>query len=183
MTPTAMVAENDLAVGKFIEYLSRSKIWNETAIFILEDDAQNGCDHVDAHRSTAYVISPYTKRNTVIHDMYSTSSMLRTIELILGLNPMSQYDAAAPSMWNCFTKIPNYTPFKHLPTQVDLTAKNTALNKSAKRSEQFNFAQADAIPDLEFGQIIWKTVRGEDTLMPPPRHNAFLNSTKKEDKD
>ncbi len=183
MTPTAMIAENDLAVGKFIEYLSKSKIWNETAIFILEDDAQNGSDHIDAHRSTAYVVSPFTKRKAVIHDMYSTSSMLRTIELILGLKPMSQYDAAAPSMWNCFTKTPDFTIFEHKDAQVDITEKNTVFNNSAKQSAKLNLAEADAAPDLEFNRIIWKTVRGENTEMPAPRHSAFLSLTKSEDKD
>ena len=183
MTPTAMIAENDLAVGKFVEYLSKSKIWNETALFILEDDAQNGSDHIDAHRSTAYVISPYTKRKTVIHDMYSTSSMLRTIELILGLNPMSQYDAAAPSMWNCFTKTPDFTTFEHKEAQVDITEKNIANTNSAKQSAKLNLAEADAAPDLEFNQIIWKTVRGENAEMPAPKHSAFLNVIKNDDKD
>ncbi len=181
LTPTAMIAENDLAVGRFVEFISKSKIWKESAIFILEDDAQNGSDHVDAHRSTAYVVSPYTKRKTVIHDMYSTSSMLRTMELILGMKPMSQYDAAAPSMWKCFMKTPDLTPFEHKASQVDLTSKNIAFNKSAKQSAFFNFAKVDAIPDLEFNKIIWKTVRGEDSIMPPPNRSVFLTPIKKEE--
>ena len=111
-TPFAHVADNDLAVGMFVEYLSKSTIWKETAIFIVEDDAQNGPDHVDAHRTTAYVAGGFVKRKMVDHNMYSTSSMLRTIELILGLPPMSQYDAAAESMWKCFSATPDLTPFK-----------------------------------------------------------------------
>src|SRR5207248_10202536 len=91
-TPTAMVAENDLALGRLVEGISKSKFWKETAIFVVEDDAQNGSDHVDAHRTIAFVISPFTKRGYVDSTMYSTSSMLRTIELILGLEPMSQFD-------------------------------------------------------------------------------------------
>ncbi|MEK7253275.1 MAG: bifunctional YncE family protein/alkaline phosphatase family protein, partial [Bacteroidota bacterium] len=101
-SPNASVADNDLAVGRLVEHISNSKIWKESAIFILEDDAQNGADHVDAHRSIAFVISPYTKRHHVEHTSYSTTSMLRTMELILGLPPMSQYDAAATPMWRCF---------------------------------------------------------------------------------
>ncbi len=183
-TPVAMVAENDLAVGKLVDYISHSLVWKESAIFILEDDAQNGSDHVDAHRSTAYVISPYTKRNTVIHDSYSTSSMLRTIELILGMKPMSQYDAAAPSMWKCFTQTPDFTPFSHKPAQVDMGEKNTAYNKWAKQSEEFNLTDVDAAPDLEFNEVIWKTVRGENSIMPPPRRAAFLVvSEEDEDED
>ena len=181
LTPTAMIAENDLAVGRFVEFISKSKIWKESAIFILEDDAQNGSDHVDAHRSTAYVVSPYTKRKTLIHDMYSTSSMLRTMELILGIKPMSQYDAAAPSMWNCFKATPDFTPFEHKEAQVDLNSKNIVDNNSAKQSALFNLVDADAAPDLEFNQVIWKTVRGEDSIMPAPRHAAFLSIVSNED--
>jgi len=182
-TPVAMVAENDLAVGRLVEYISKSPVWKESAIFILEDDAQNGSDHVDAHRSTAYVVSPYTKRKTVIHDSYTTSSMLRTIELILGMKPMSQYDAAAPSMWKCFTQTPDLTPFTHKPALADINAKNTAYNKSAHQSELFNLADVDAAPDLEFNEVIWKAVRGEESVMPAPRRSAFLILVKEDEDD
>src|SRR5205807_8163149 len=101
-TPTAMVADNELARGRIVEAISKSKFWNDTAIFVVEDDAQNGSDHVDAHRTVALVISPYTKRGQVDSTLYSTSSMLRTMELILGLAPMSQFDAAARPMYNAF---------------------------------------------------------------------------------
>ena len=100
-TPTAMVADNDLALGRIVEAVSRSKFWADTAIFVLEDDAQNGPDHVDAHRMPGFVISSWTKRHAVDSTLYSTTSMLRTIELILGLQPMSQFDAAATPMWCC----------------------------------------------------------------------------------
>src|SRR5689334_8419060 len=101
-TPFAHVADNDLAVGMFIEHLSESPIWNESVVFIVEDDAQNGADHVDAHRTTAYIAGGFVKRGFVDHTMYSTTSMVRTIELILGLPPMTQFDAAATPMRNCF---------------------------------------------------------------------------------
>ncbi len=124
-SPYAMVADNDLAVGMFLDHLSKSPVWKESVVFILEDDAQNGPDHVDAHRSPAYVIGPYVKRNYVDHTPYSTSGMLRTIELILGLPPMSQYDAAATPLWRCFTSTPDYALFNHLPVSVDLNEVNT----------------------------------------------------------
>ena len=98
-TPTAAVADNDLALGRVVEAVSHSKFWPQIAIFVVEDDAQNGPDHVDAHRTIAFVISPYTRRSFVDSTMYSTASMLRTIELILGLKPMSQFDAAAMPMY------------------------------------------------------------------------------------
>ncbi|MBC8111603.1 MAG: bifunctional YncE family protein/alkaline phosphatase family protein [Verrucomicrobia bacterium] len=173
-TPQAAVADNDLAVGKFIEHLSQSKIWKESAVFILEDDAQNGADHVDAHRSPALVISPYTKRHFVDHAMYSTSGMLRTMELILGLPPMSQYDAAATPMWRSFTDKPDFTPFKALSAGTDIDAKNVAINESSRKSELFNLAVEDAAPDLEFNEVIWKAVKGENSRMPAPKRSAFV---------
>ena len=174
-TPFAHVADNDLAVGMFIEYLSKSPIWKETAIFIVEDDAQNGPDHVDAHRTTAYVAGGFVKRGYVDHTMYSTSSMLRTIELILGLQPMSQFDAAATPMWRSFTSTPNLTPFKARPANIDLNARNPN-NRSALalKSLSFDFTKEDAAPDLEFSEVIWKAVKGEHSVMPAPRRAAFV---------
>ncbi len=180
-TPFAHVADNDLAVGMFIEYLSKSPIWKETAIFIVEDDAQNGPDHVDAHRTTAYVAGGFVKRKFIDHTMYSTSSMLRTIELILGLPPMSQYDAAAEPMWRCFSSQFNGEAFLAVPALVDLNEKNTKNTPSARLSETFDFSKEDAIPDLVFNEVIWKAVKGEGSKMPAPRRSAFLKKTEKED--
>jgi YVTN family beta-propeller protein len=182
-TPFAHVADNDLAVGMFVEYLSKSPIWKETAIFIVEDDAQNGPDHVDAHRTTAYVAGGFVKRNFVDHTMYSTSSMLRTIELILGLPPMSQYDAAAEPMWRCFSATANLNPFVSVPAQVDLNEKNTKYTASAKLSATFDFSKEDKIPDMLFSQVIWKAVKGEQSVMPAPVRSAFLKTNKKEKDD
>ncbi|WP_019990450.1 bifunctional YncE family protein/alkaline phosphatase family protein [Rudanella lutea] len=181
LTPTAMVADNDLAVGRFIEHLSNSPIWKESAVFILEDDAQNGADHVDAHRSPALVISPYAKRRHIEHTMYSTSAMLRTMELILGMPPMSQYDAAARPMFALFTNTPDFTPYKHIPAQVDLSAKNTAMNEPARRSEKFDLRHADTLDDHEFNAVIWMAVRGENSPVPAPRRGAWLRIAEKED--
>ncbi|MFZ1530079.1 MAG: bifunctional YncE family protein/alkaline phosphatase family protein [Ferruginibacter sp.] len=180
-TPFAHVADNDLAVGLFVEYLSRSSIWKETAIFIVEDDAQNGPDHVDAHRSTAYVAGGFVKRNFIDHTPYSTSSVLRTMELILGLPPMSQYDAAAEPMWRCFTKEANLTPFTAVAAQVDLNEKNTKNTASARLSQQFDFSKEDRIPDLLFSEVIWKAVKGEESMMPAPRRSAFVAQAEEED--
>lgn len=182
-TPFAHVADNDLAVGMFIDYLSKSPIWKETAIFIVEDDAQNGPDHVDAHRTTAYVAGGFVKRKFIDHTMYSTSSMLRTIELILGLPPMSQYDAAAEPMWRCFSAKADMTPFAAVPALVDLNEKNTKNTPSARLSETFDLSKEDAIPDLVFSEVIWKAVKGEDAVMPAPRRSAFLKKNEVRDDD
>jgi YVTN family beta-propeller protein len=182
-TAFAHVADNDLAVGTFIEYLSHSKIWNESVVFILEDDAQNGPDHVDAHRSPAYVIGPHVKRNFVDHTPYSTSGILRTIELILGLAPMSQYDAAATPLWRCFTAAPDLASFTALPALVNLADKNVAVNEFSKKSESFDFSKEDRIPDMEFSEVIWKAVKGINSVMPAPRRAAFVKLSETEDDD
>ena len=114
----AYLGDNDLALGRVVEGLSKSRFWKHMAIFVVEDDAQNGSDHVDAHRTVALAISPYIKRKSVDSTMYSTSSMLRTMELCLGLEPMSQFDAAARPMWRSFTSTPDLAPYTHRPAQA-----------------------------------------------------------------
>jgi YVTN family beta-propeller protein len=177
----AHVGDNDLAVGMFIEYLSKSPVWKESVVFILEDDAQNGPDHVDAHRSPAYIAGPFVKRKFVDHTPYTTSGMLRTIELILGLSPMSQYDAAAIPLWRSFTPIPDESAFNHLPAQVDITEKNMATNKLSKKSAAFNFTKEDAVNDAEFNEVVWKGIKGINSIVPSPRRAAFVRT--REDKD
>lgn len=182
-TPYAHVADNDLAVGMFVEYLSKSPIWKETAIFIIEDDAQNGADHVDAHRSTAYMAGGFVKRNFIDHMVYSTSSMLRTMELILGIPPMSQYDAAATPMWRAFTPKPDLSPYVFKPARVDLKERNTAMNEWQRRSEKFNLAKEDAVPDLEFNIVLWHGLKGDNIPFPGPKRAAFFKPIKKDDDD
>ncbi len=185
VSPVAAVADNDQGVGLLIDHLSKSPIWKESVVFILEDDAQNGPDHIDAHRSPVYIAGPYVKRGEVIHGMYSTSGVLRTIELILGLPPMSQYDAAAMPLFDCFTSKPNLTPYNAKPAQVNLEQRNIAVNQSSKRSALFNLADEDKVPDLILNDVIWKYVKGENAVMPAPRRSAFviLEQKKKQDGD
>ncbi|MGZ4000193.1 MAG: bifunctional YncE family protein/alkaline phosphatase family protein [Mucilaginibacter sp.] len=182
-SPIAAVGDNDLGVGRFIEHLSHSAIWKESVVFVLEDDAQDGPDHVDAHRSPVYVVGPYVKRNAVIHEMYSTSGVLRTMELILGLPPMSQYDAAAKPMYECFSNTPDLTPYNAKAAQVDLEQRNIADNESSRKSQFFNLAKEDKVPDLELNEVIWKYVKGENSVMPAPKRSAFviLEQKKKDD--
>jgi YVTN family beta-propeller protein len=182
-TPFAMVADNDLAVGLFVEHLSKSPIWKESAVFILEDDAQNGADHVDAHRSIAFVASPFCRRN--LHDttMYTTSSMLRTIELILGLPPMSQQNAAATPMWRCFNQKIDLSPFIARQPEIDLNDKNALETPLARQFDFFDFAGEDRVPDFEFNQLLWKAIKGEDSEMPPPRRGAWILKSTEADED
>ena len=176
-TVQAMVADNDLALGRFVEGVSKSKFWPTTAIFVIEDDAQNGSDHVDAHRTTAYAISPYIKRKSVDSTMYSTSSILRTMELILGLDPMSQFDATARPMANAFTETPDlspFTPYTAKPAQIDLNERNAKNNPGAAASLKLNLEKEDQADDLVFNEIIWKAVKGEKSPMPAPVRAAFV---------
>ncbi|HEV2354758.1 MAG TPA: bifunctional YncE family protein/alkaline phosphatase family protein, partial [Puia sp.] len=173
-TPTAHIADNDLALGRLVDHISHSRIWPETAIFVLEDDAQDGPDHVDAHRSPAYVISPYIKHHSVDHTMYSTTSILRTMELILGLPPMSQYDAAAMPLYRSFTATPDAGVFSAMPARVDIDQRNTVSSPSAALSSHFDLSRPDAVPDGLLNEVIWKAVKGENSIAPAPRRGAFV---------
>src|SRR5271157_1245549 len=173
-TVLASLGDNDLALGQVVEGLSKSRFWREMAIFVVEDDAQNGSDHVDAHRTVALAISPYVKRHAVDSSMYSTSSMLRTMELILGLEPMSQFDASARPMFGSFTPQADFLPYVHRPARVDINAKNALRAPMAKLSQRLNLEIEDRADDLLFNEIIWKAVRGVDSPMPPPVRAAFV---------
>ncbi len=172
-TPRAMVAENDLALGTLVEALTHSRYWKEMAIFVVEDDAQNGPDHVDAHRSVALVISPYVKRRSVDSTLYTTCSMLRTMELILGLEPLSQYDAAATPMYRCFTDKPNFTPYTCRPARWNVNEKNPASAWGWRESLAMDLSQEDRVDDLLFSEIIWRSVKGADNPMPAPVRSIF----------
>jgi hypothetical protein len=182
-TPVACVADNDLALGRVVEAVSKSKFWPQAAIFVVEDDAQNGPDHVDAHRTVALVASPYARRGVVDSTMYSTSSMLRTMELILGMRPMSQFDAAATPMYHAFTEQSQLKPYVSVVPEVNLEETNQKTAWGAERSKRMNFAKEDAADDLQLNEIIWRSVRGEGVPMPPPVRASFVFSKAGEDDD
>lgn len=167
-TPRAAVASNDLALGMIVERVSHSKYWKETAIFVIQDDAQDGSDHVDARRTVALVISPYTKRGFVDSTHYTTSSMLRTMELILGLNPMSQFDAAAMPMYNAFTDQADFSAYQKLDPTWNINEMNTPEAPGAEASLRMDFSEYDRIPMRELNEILWKSVHGESAEMPAP---------------
>jgi YVTN family beta-propeller protein len=176
-TPRAMVADNDIALGRLVETISNSVYWKDSAIFVLEDDAQSGPDHVDSHRSVLLVASPFAKRASVDHTFYTTSGVLRTIELILGLPPMSQYDAAATPMHNAFTGTPNLAAYRRSdPRGFPLDEKNPSNALGAIESLRMNFAEADRTPEVLLNEIIWRSIRGAHSPMPPPRRSVFISS-------
>jgi YVTN family beta-propeller protein len=170
LTPTAMVAQNDLAFGRIVDAVSHSPFWKSTAILAIEDDAQNGPDHVSAQRTTFYLASPYA-RGGLQHAHYSSAAVLRTIELILGLPPMSAYDASARPMYAAFGAEPDLRPFVVLPARVDLEARNSATSYRARDSAKLDLRDADAVPPARGNDILWHAVKGA-TATPPP-YGAF----------
>lgn len=160
LSPKAQVADNDWALGQLVEAASKSKFWSKTAIFVLEDDAQNGADHVDSHRSPAYVISPYTRRAAVDSTMYNTTSMLRTMELLLGMRPMTVYDASSPAMTSVFGNTPKLDAYVAVKPEQSLDEKNPATGALAARSAKMNWDEADEIDDHEANQILWLALKG-----------------------
>jgi hypothetical protein len=173
-TPRAMIADNDLALGRIIEAISKSRAWKTSAVFVLEDDAQNGPDHVDAHRSPAFVASPFARRGAVDHTLYTTSGVLRTMELILGLPPMSQYDASATPLYGAFQMAPVVAPFAHREARVPLDEINRPGAPGAEASARMDFTEADRTPELELNEILWRSIHGPGAVMPPPVHAAFI---------
>ncbi|NLH99587.1 MAG: hypothetical protein GX446_08850 [Chthonomonadales bacterium] len=173
-TPRAMVASNDLALGRIVEAVSKSTLWPQFAIFVIEDDAQNGPDHVDSHRTVGLVISPYAKRHHVESTMYSTTSMLRTMELILGLPPLNQHDAVATPMHACFTDRPDQRPYTALPARVDLEARNPSNAYGAARSAAMDWSEYDRINEDELNRILWHSIKGRNVPYPPPVRTALI---------
>lgn len=174
-TPKAMVADNDLAFGKIVEAVSNSPYWKDTVILSLEDDAQSGPDHVDAHRTIAFAISPYSKRGVRDHTQYSQVSMLRTLELILGLPPMTQFDAAATPMIAAFQDTPNFAPYKVLIPKQKLEEMNMLLSYKAKESSQYNFSKPDRVNAGILNEILWHSAKGANTPMPQANSSRRVN--------
>jgi YVTN family beta-propeller protein len=172
-TPRAQVADNDLALGKVVDAISHSRYWKESAIFVTEDDSQDGADHVDGHRSVGLVISPYTKRGVVDSNFYTIINMVRTMEQIIGLPPMNQFDQAADPMFSVFTAHPDLTPYTALPNKIPLNEMNPPIaalhglrRELAIASTKMNFSEPDAAPEDLLNRVIWHSVKGYNTPYP-----------------
>ena len=178
-TPQSLVADNDYAVGKLVDAVSHSPFWKETAICVLEDDAQNGIDHIDAHRSTAYVISPYNSKGTVDSRFYNTDSMLRTMEVLLGMPPMSQYDAVASPIRAFGPTATNAEPFDAIMPAKDIVcALNTRESYRSKDSNRIPRFAEDSEMDEELNDILWKSIKGRKAKMPAPKHSLVIGKQK-----
>ena len=174
-TPVACVASNDLAVGQIVEAASHSKYWPTMAIFVIEDDSQNGPDHVDAHRTGGLVISPYVRRAVVDHTHYTQMSMVRTMELILGLPPLTQYDAAGVPMFNAFSRTADLMPFDAIGPRVDLAARNKRGDPGAQASARMDFDDYDDAPEDALNRILWASVMGTAKPYPTPVRRAHFD--------
>ncbi len=173
-TPAAQVADNDLALGQIVEAISRSRFWPQTCVFVIEDDPQDGWDHVSGYRTTAYLASPYTRRGMTVGTQYNQTSLLRTLELMLGLPPMNQFDATATPMSDCFTDTPDLTPFAAVPSNIPLDQMNPEprkisdplLRKDAYASARLPLAQPDQCPEELLNRILWHAMKGSHAPYP-----------------
>ncbi|BCL39471.1 bifunctional YncE family protein/alkaline phosphatase family protein [Nostoc sp. MS1] len=201
-TPQLQMADNDYAIGKLVEKISHMPEWKETAIFIIEDDSQNGPDHVDSHRSLAYVISPYTKRGSLIKTNYNTTSILRTIEDLLNIGYLGITDANAEPMSDAFTREPDIKPYtaivpgnlcvapvdpKLVPACEDSTVTKTAVipmlrdkNWWASMTKDFNFIGEDKLDPEEFNEILWAGIKGDEIPYPEERSGNDLRRNRAE---
>jgi hypothetical protein len=174
-TPTAMVADNDQALGQLVATISHSRIWSSSAIFVVEDDSQDGADHVDAHRIPALVISPYARRGVVLHTRYDLLSAVRSIELILSMKPLSLNDALATPMYDVFAPTAvNSAPVTNIPARTNLLSRNQATTPDAKLSSRLPLGHPDQVPQQQLDSILWKSVHGAHSAPPPAGPNANL---------
>ena len=171
ISPLAAMADNDYALGQLVEGVSKSRFWPQTAIFVIEDDAQNGPDHVDSHRSPAFVISPYVRRGAIDSSLYNQTSVLRTMELILGVRPMTHFDAGARPMSACLQAKPDTRPYTAVEPKYSRTERNPSTSPTAARSARMDFTEADRIDDDELNDILWRAIRGTE---PPPPVSSFF---------
>jgi hypothetical protein len=163
-----MVADNDLALGRIVETISHSRFWPHSVIFVLEDDAQDGPDHVDAHRSVLLVVSPFTHRHTVEHTHFQTASALKTMEQILGMSSLTYFDDRAQSLLPEFDSQSALEPYKALVPDISLNEMNRADAPGAKESARWDFAHPDRAPEAELNRVIWQSIHGRNSTPPAP---------------
>jgi len=180
------VADNDLALGRVVDAISKSQFWTNTCIFVIEDDPQSGYDHVDGHRSLCLVISPYTKRGVVISQFYNQTAVIHTMERILGIPAMNQMDALSPLMTECFTTIPNFQTYNVIANNVRLDEMNpgsASLSRKqrywANKSLELNFSQPDRADENLLNRIVWHSVKGVDARYPARFAGAHGRGLKK----
>jgi YVTN family beta-propeller protein len=172
-TPQAMVADNDYALGQIVDTISHSSIWDSSLILVMEDDSQDGADHVDAHRIPAFVISPYTKRGAVVSTRYDFPSLIRTLELPIGMQPLTLYDSLATPLYDAFDPSPsNSEPYNAIPPGTNLTATNPNTAQNRRFAKRYRLTQTDYVPQRVLDRMLWHAVRGPHSKPPAPGPNA-----------
>jgi YVTN family beta-propeller protein len=172
-TPQAMVADNDYALGELVDTISHSSVWNSSMILVMEDDSQDGADHLDAHRIPAFAISPYTKRAAVVHTRYDFPSLIKTLELPIGMKPLTLYDALATPLYDAFSSsASNSEPYTALPPTTDLNARNANTATNRRLARKYNLTATDQVPQNVLDRMLWHAVRGRHSTPPHPGPNA-----------
>jgi hypothetical protein len=172
-SPRAMVAENDLALGQLVDTISHSPVWSKSLILVIEDDSQDGADHVDAHRIPAFAISPYAKRGAVVHTRYDFLSFIRTLELATGMQPLNLFDALAVPLYDAFdAEAQNSEPYDAITPNVNLLERNTASSPNAKLSDSLPLNSPDRVPQRILDRLLWQSIHGPNSEPPPPGPNS-----------
>jgi hypothetical protein len=174
-TPRAMIAENDQALGDIVDEISHSSIWKSSAIFVVEDDSQDGADHLDAHRIPAFAISPYVKRGAVVRTRYDFLSFIRSMELIMGMRPLGLGDRLATPMYDAFQATPDDAPYTAIPAKISLLERNPSSGPGADASARLPQG-LDEIPQREMDALLWKSIHGWKSTPPPPGPNAVAGA-------
>jgi hypothetical protein len=181
-TPQAMVADNDYALGEIVDTISHSSVWDHSLILVMEDDSQDGADHVDAHRIPAFAISPYAKQGAVVSTRYDFPSLIRTLELPLGMNPLTLYDALATPLYDAFTATPdNAQPFTALPPTIDLTATNPNTAANRRFARRYDLVHTDQVTQHVLDKMLWRATRGKHSKPPPRGPNAEFEKPGEDD--
>jgi DNA-binding beta-propeller fold protein YncE len=172
-TPRAMIAENDYGLGQIVDLISHSPIWDSSLILVVEDDTQDGADHVDAHRMPALAISPFTKKRAVVHKRYDMLSFIRTLEIPIGMKPLGLGDSLAVPLYDAFDgSAQNSDPYTAIPPNIPIDERNTASSPGAVASKRMNFREIDSMPQRALDAVLWKSVHGAVAVPPPPGPNA-----------
>jgi hypothetical protein len=172
-TPRAMIAENDYGLGQIVDLISHSSIWDSSLILVVEDDTQDGADHVDAHRMPALAISPYTKKGAVVHTRYDMLSFIRTLEIPIGMKPLGMGDALAVPLYDAFdATAENKDPYTAMQPNIPIDERNTESSPAAAASKKMNFRELDSEPQRDLDAVLWKSIHGADAVPPPPGPNA-----------
>jgi phospholipase C len=168
-----MIAENDYALGQVVDAVSHSSVWDSSLILVVEDDSQDGADHVDAHRIPAFAISPFAKQGAVVHTRYDFPSIIRTLEIPIGMQPMNLFDALATPLYDAFDSTEtNKSAYSAIPPKIDINARNAASAANRAASRGLDFKTLDQVPQRTLDRVLWRSVHGWGSLPPKPGPNA-----------